>query len=139
MKIMAEDLFDDVFNNVLRAPVFGGETLMKTDITENDGRYYLDIELPGFNKEEVKISLYNGDLTVEANRNTAARAGKLLRQERYSGNCQPYILCRYSIERIGYSRMPSRTVYLTVDFPTEQKKQEEEKKFIEILLISKWM
>lgn len=128
---MAEDLFDDVFNNVLRAPVFGGETLMKTDITENDGRYYLDIELPGFNKEEVKISLYNGDLTVEANRNTAARAGKLLRQERYSGNVSRTFYVGTALKESDIHASFKDGV-LTVDFPTEQKKQEEEKKFIEI-------
>ena len=36
---MSEDFFNDVFNNMFRAPVFGGETLMKTDITENDGLF----------------------------------------------------------------------------------------------------
>ncbi len=129
---MADDLFEDVLNNVLRAPVFGGETLMKTDITENEGRYYLDIELPGYTKEDVKISLYNGDLTVEANKKEAVRQGKLLHQERYSGNCSRTFYVGTALKQADI-HASFKDGILTVDFPTEQKKQEEEKKFIEIL------
>ena len=129
---MADDFFEDVFNNVLRAPVFGGETLMKTDITENDGRYYLDIELPGYSKEDVKLSLYNGDLTVEANKTNAARAGKLVRQERYRGNCSRTFYVGTALKEADI-HAAFKDGILTIDFPTEQKKQEEEKKFIEIL------
>lgn len=81
------DLFDDVFN----APFFGKEALMKTDITEKDGKYHLAMELPGYNKEDVKISLYNGDLTIEASRNSTNdekdAKGNVVRQERYTGSC----------------------------------------------------
>ncbi len=129
---MADDFFEDVFNNVLRAPVFGGETLMKTDIYENEGRYYLDIELPGYAKEDVKLSLYNGDLTVEAAKKTAARTGKLLRQERYSGNCSRTFYVGTALKEADI-HAAFKDGILTVDFPTEQKKLEEEKKFIEIL------
>ena len=45
------DLFDDVFS----APFFDKEGLMKTDITEKDGRYNLAMDLPGFRKEDVKV------------------------------------------------------------------------------------
>lgn len=128
---MANDFFEDVFNNVLRAPVFGGETLMKTDIIEKDGRYYLDIELPGYAKEDVKLSLYNGDLTIEASKKTA-REGKLLRQERYSGNCSRTFYVGTALKEADI-HASFKDGILTVDFPTEQKKQEEEKKFIEIL------
>lgn len=129
---MADDFFEDVFNNVLRAPVYGGETLMKTDITEKDGRYYLDIELPGYNKEDVRISLYNGDLTIEGIKKAAVREGKLLRQERYSGNCSRTFYVGTALKETDI-HAAFKDGILTVDFPTEQKKQEEEKKFIEIL------
>jgi HSP20 family molecular chaperone IbpA len=129
---MADDFFEDVFNNVLRAPVFGGETLMKTDIAENDGRYYLDIELPGYSKEDVKISLYNGDLTIEAAGKSETKPGKLLRQERYRGNCSRTFYVGTALKETDI-HASFKDGILTVDFPTEQKKQEEEKKYIEIL------
>ena len=81
------DLFDDVFN----APFFGREALMKTDITEKDGKYQLEMDLPGYKKEDVKISLYNGNLTIEANHNESNEEkdtkGNVVRQERFTGSC----------------------------------------------------
>ena len=64
------DLFDDMFDSMFRAPVFGGQSLMKTDVREKDGKYILDVEIPGYNKEDVKISLYNGNLTVTAEKHS---------------------------------------------------------------------
>ena len=51
------NLFDDMFDDMFRAPVMNNNTLMKTDIHEKDGKYILDIEVPGVKKEDVKISL----------------------------------------------------------------------------------
>ena len=129
---MSEDFFNDVFNNMFRAPVFGGETLMKTDITENDGRYYLDIELPGYTKDDVKLSLYNGDLTIEAKKPAETRTGKLLRQERYNGNCSRTFYVGTAIRESDIHAAFNNGI-LTIDFPTEENKQEEEKKYIAIL------
>ena len=85
------DLFDDIFDSMFRAPVYGGESLMKTDVHEKDGKYLLDVEIPGYKKEDVKISLYNGTLTISAEHNETNEEkdakGRILRQERYSGNC----------------------------------------------------
>ncbi|MCH3961477.1 MAG: Hsp20 family protein [Solobacterium sp.] len=105
---------------------------MKTDIAENDGRYYLDIELPGYGKEDVKISLYNGDLTIEAAGKSETKPGKLLRQERYRGNCSRTFYVGTALKETDI-HASFKDGILTVDFPTEQKKQEEDKKFIEIL------
>ena len=51
------NLFDDMFDDMFIAPVMSNNTLMKTDIHEKDGKYILDIEVPGVKKEDVKISL----------------------------------------------------------------------------------
>lgn len=129
---MMNNFFDDVFSNAFKAPVFGGESMMKTDITENEGRYYLDIELPGYQKSDVKISLYNGDLTIEVSKQTTSRPGKLLRQERYCGNCSRTFYVGTALRESDIHASFNNGI-LTVDFPTEAKKQEEEKKFIQIL------
>ncbi len=60
------DVFD-AFNDFFK-PMFYDESLdsMRTDIRETDNDYRLDIEMPGFKKEEIKVSLENGYLTVGA-------------------------------------------------------------------------
>ncbi len=57
------DAFEDLFR-----PMFYDEKLdsMRTDIRETEQSYELDIELPGFEKSEIKVSLDNGYLTVGA-------------------------------------------------------------------------
>ena len=66
--------------------------IMKTDIHEHDDQYELDIDLPGFKKDEISISLENGYLVVGAakglNEDEKDDKGTLIRQERYSGSMQ---------------------------------------------------
>lgn len=131
-----DEFFNDIFSSVFRAPVFGGETLMKTDILEKDGRYILETELPGFAKEDVKISLFNGDLTIRAEKHQSEEEkntqGRVLRQERYSGGCSRTFYVGTAIRETDI-HASFKDGILSVDFPTEQKKKEEEKKFIEIM------
>lgn len=84
-------LFDDVFDDVFQDSFFrGSNAVMKTDIREKDGNYLLDIELPGFKKEDIEISLEKGNLTVSAVRHSDNSekddAGNLIRQERSYGS-----------------------------------------------------
>ena len=66
--------------------------VMKTDVHEHDDKYELDIDLPGFKKDEVKLSLENGYLLVSAakglDKEEKDKKGKLIRQERYAGSMQ---------------------------------------------------
>ena len=66
--------------------------VMKTDVHEHDDKYELDIDLPGFKKDEIKLSLENGYLSVSAakglDKEEKDKKGKLIRQERYSGSMQ---------------------------------------------------
>ena len=66
--------------------------VMKTDVHEHDDKYELDIDLPGFKKEEIKLSLENGYLSVSAakglDKEEKDKKGKLIRQERYAGSMQ---------------------------------------------------
>ena len=65
---------------------------MKTDVQEHDNQYEVDIDLPGFKKEEVNLELENGYLTVSAakglDKDEQTKEGKMIRQERYAGAMQ---------------------------------------------------
>ena len=98
--IFGENLFDDFFNDPFammmpqgRDPLYGkhSKNLMKTDVRETEGSYELDIDLPGFQKDEVSLDLKNGYLTVSAakglDKDEEDKKGRVLRQERYAGAC----------------------------------------------------
>ena len=63
--------------------------VMKTDVHENDEGYEVDIDLPGFKKDELNLRLENGYLTVSAakglDKDERTEKGKIIRQERYAG------------------------------------------------------
>ena len=63
---------------------------MKTDVKETSQGYEVDIDLPGFKKEDVTAKLENGYLTIQAskglNRDEKDEEGKYIRRERYSGS-----------------------------------------------------
>ena len=66
------------------------KNLMKTDVRELDGSYELDVDLPGFKKDEVTVDLQDGYLTISAakalDKDESDQKGKFLRQERYAGS-----------------------------------------------------
>ena len=84
-------LFDDMFDDMFTSPFFANRSDMdmKTDITEKDGSYMLDMELPGCKKEDIHLELNDGYLNVSASHNTSKDEkddkGNVIRQERYSG------------------------------------------------------
>ena len=96
--IFGESLFDDWFNfpsfpDVDRK-LYGKNAAreMKTDVHEHEDHYELDIDLPGFKKEDVTLTLENGYLTVTAakglDKDEENKKGKLIRHERYAGVMQ---------------------------------------------------
>ena len=104
--IWSENLFDDFFGDSFerrffgdRSPLYGkhGKNLMKTDVKELDQSYEMDIDLPGFKKDEVNVELENGYLTISAakglDRDQKDSEGRYIRQERYSGQVLPELLC----------------------------------------------
>ena len=67
------------------------KNMMKTDVRETDDSYEVDIDLPGFKKDEVKIQLADGYLTIEAAKGLDKdekdkKSGKYIRRERYAGS-----------------------------------------------------
>ncbi len=100
--IFGEDLFDDWFDfpemrnfgrNTERM-LYGkhADRLMKTDVHEHEDHYEVDIDLPGFKKDEIELQLNHGYLTVSASKgldkDEETKKGKLIRQERYAGAMQ---------------------------------------------------
>lgn len=86
------DFFNDTFDELFYDPFFSkSSSYMKTDIKEQDGHYLLDMELPGFKKEDIQLELKNGYLSIHAKRDTnneeKDKEGNIIRQERFSGSC----------------------------------------------------
>ncbi len=99
--IFGENLFDDFFNDDFgmlpmmggRSPLYGkhAKNLMKTDVRETGDSYELDIDLPGFKKDEVSVELKDGYLSISAakglDKEEQDKQGRYIRQERYAGSC----------------------------------------------------
>lgn len=99
--IFGENLFDDFFGDEFRMfPMWNGrdplyskhaKNLMKTDVRETDDTYEVDVDLPGFKKDEIQVDLKNGYLTISAakglDKDEEDKKGKYIRQERYAGVC----------------------------------------------------
>ena len=97
--IFGENLFDDFFGDPFemmvpqgRNPLYGkhAKNLMKTDVRETEDSYELDIDLPGFKKEDVSVELKDGYLTIQAakslDKDDTDKQGRYIRQERYAGS-----------------------------------------------------
>ena len=100
--LFGENLFDEFFEDFpmprefrnIDRRLYGRNAAreMKTDVHEHEDHYEVDIDLPGFKKEEITLSLENGYLTVNAakglDKDEKDKKGKLIRQERYAGSLQ---------------------------------------------------
>ena len=100
--IFGENLFDDNWMDFpferefwgRKNPLYGknAKNMMKTDIREHDAGYELDIDLPGFKKDEINVDLENGYLTISAakglDKDEKDQEGKYIRRERYAGAMQ---------------------------------------------------
>ena len=139
--IFGEDLFDDF----MRFPSTGdfhrthmddwSKGLMKTDIKETDKEYQLAVELPGYSKEDMKLHLKDGYLTIEAthteNNEEKDENGRYLRRERYSGSCSRTFFVGKTLTQEDIHAKYENGV-LNVTFPKEVHKEVEEKKYISI-------
>lgn len=94
------DFFDDPFFNdkemrKLEKKLSGKphtrnvQNLMRTDVKETADAYEMKVELPGFKKENIRLTLEDGYLTIYAEKDSDEdRGGKFLRRERYAGACK---------------------------------------------------
>ena len=102
--IFGENLFDDFMNDFvfpdftdsanIEKALYGkhAKNIMKTDVKDTENGYEVDIDLPGFKKDEISIELENGYLTVSAakglDKDEEDKKGKYIRKERYAGAMQ---------------------------------------------------
>lgn len=127
------DVLDDMFNDSIFTK--RESQIMKTDIKEKDGNYILDIDLPGCKKEDIKIELNDGYLTISATisheSNDSNEKENYIHKERFYGKCSRsfYAGDKVSEEDIGAS---FKNGILTLTFPKEIVKEETNKKYIEI-------
>ena len=128
------DLLEDMFRI---DPFFSeeGNKVMKTDIKEKKDKYILEIDLPGYEKEDIKIHIEDGYLNIHAktnSKNDEKEDGKFVRKERYYGECSRsfYIGDNISEDEI-HASFKNGTLKLEIP-KKEEKKELPEKKYIEI-------
>ena len=102
--IFGENLFDEFFSDPFdmmrmsvlhdgRDQLYGkhARNIMKTDVREVGDSYEVDIDLPGFKKDEIQVELKDGNLTVSAakglDKDEQDQQGRYIRRERYAGTC----------------------------------------------------
>ena len=135
--IFGENLFDDFFGpdfDMFPAltgrsnPLYGkhAKNLMKTDVRETEGTYELDIDLPGFKKDEVSVTLEDGYLTISAakglDKDEKDKKGKYIRQERYAGTCSRSFYVGEGVEPTDVSAKFEDGI-LKVSLPKREQKQ----------------
>ena len=134
--IFGENLFDEFFDDdfpmipmrSIRNPLYGknAKNLIKTDVRETDNTYELDVDLPGFKKDEVQLDLKDGYLTISAakglDKDQEDKKGKYIRQERYAGACSRSFFVGEGIEPRDVSAKFEDGI-LRVSLPKQVKKE----------------
>ncbi len=124
------DLFDDFFEDF---PVVESKC-MKTDIKEHENNYELIVDLPGFNKDNINISIENGYLEISAKTTTDKEEnekGKYLRRERFVGE---YKRSFYVGDNVTEDEIKAsfKNGILKINVPKITENPKTDKKYIEI-------
>ena len=142
--IFGESLFDDFMDDFSFPDVpdvdkvlYGkhAKNMMKTDVKEVDGKYKVDMDLPGFEKDEIKMQLENGYLTVSAakglDKDEQNKEGKYVRRERYAGSMsRSFYVGENVTEKDIHPKYENGILSFTL--PKEEKKVEEKNHYISI-------
>ena len=137
--IFREDLFDNFmedfafpsFTDVDRA-LYGkhARNIMKTDVKETETEYVVDIDLPGFKKDEIRMELANGNLTVTAakglDKDEKNENGNYIRRERYAGSLSRSFYVGGHVKEEDIHPKYENGI-LTFHLPKEEQKAVEEK------------
>ena len=133
-----DDWFDDMFTfpEESRRQTKNTAVVMRTDVKDLGDKYQLDIELPGYKKEDIHAELHEGYLTVSAKKseNTEEKQenGKYIRRERYTGECRrSFFVGKTITEEDIHAAFENGVLKLTV-LKEESKPKVEEKKYITI-------
>lgn len=145
--IFGNDMFGDFFTDPwfdekefkdMQKKLYGhrAKNVMSTDVKEVENGYELEMDLPGFKKDEIKASVENGYLTISAARGLDEdekdkKSGKYIRRERYAGACERSF---YVGEEISQDDIKASFQHgiLKLFIPKEPEKSVEEKKYVAI-------
>ena len=144
--IFGENLFDDSLSDFfdfgrmmpqVSSELYGkhARNLMKTDVRESEKSYELDIDLPGFSKDEITVQLENGYLSISAakglDKDQENKEGKYIRRERYAGSMsRTFYVGDQLTEQDIQAKFENGILQLTV--PKKEAKQVEGHKYIAI-------
>lgn len=146
--IFGENLFDDFmdfpfskefeknfFGN--KNPLYGkhAKNMMKTDVRETENGYEVDIDLPGFRKEEITAKLDNGYLTISASKGLDKekqdKDGHYIRRERYAGSMSRSFYIGEGVTENDVNAKYEDGI-LRLSIPKKESKKVEDKKYISI-------
>lgn len=131
------NLFDEMFRDPFFTRPFENSTtqIMKTDIHDKDGNYMIEMELPGYAKEDIKADLKDGYLTITASRDETKEEkdakGNCIRKERYTGSCNRSFYVGEDVTQDDI-RAAFKDGILTLQVPKDAPKAIEEPKLITI-------
>ena len=144
--IFGENLFDEFWNDPFdmdrmlprgRDPLYGkhSKNLMKTDVRETEGSYELDVDLPGFKKDEIHAELENGYLTISAekslDKDEKDKAGHYIRRERSFGRSSRTFFVGDGVKESDIKAKYADGI-LKLSIPKKELPQSENKKMIAI-------
>ena len=151
--IFGENLFDDFFNDLLDFSVFDnkamqkaqrelyghhGANMMKTDVQEHNDHYEVDVDLPGFKKDELSLELKDGYLVISAAKGLdkdekEEKTGRFVRRERYAGSMSRSFYVGENIKQEDiHAKYESGVLKLSIPKEEKKKQEIEEKKYIAI-------
>lgn len=151
--IFGENLFDELFDDFFDFPVLDDKAMqkaqrklygrhaanmMKTDVQEHDDHYEVDIDLPGFKKEELSLELKDGYLAISAAKGLdedekEKKTGKFVRRERYAGSMSRSFYVGEDVKQEDiHAKYESGVLKLSIPKAEEKKPEIEEKKYIAI-------
>ncbi len=142
--IFGESLFDDWMGFPFRGfasdvdnKLYGKHAgnLMKTDLKEHEGEYELNVDLPGFKKDQIKLQLRSGYLTISVakglDEQQQDKQGRIVHQERYTGSMtRSYYIGEHVREEDVKARFEDGV--LTLRFPKEAPQKLPEERYISI-------
>ena len=144
--IFGKDLFDDFFGypfytdrdwkKAKKQAYTKRNDLMKTDVRETEDAYQLEMDLPGYKKDEIKVALEKGYLTIHAVKEEKKeekdeKTGKYIRQERFTGACQRSFYVGENLTEADI-KGEFKDGILTLTIPKKEEKPKEEKQYITI-------
>lgn len=151
--IFGENLFDDFFDDLFDFPAYDDKAMqkaqkklygrhaanmMKTDVREHDDHYEVDIDLPGFKKDELSVELKDGYLVISAAKGLdedekEKKTGKFVRQERYAGSMSRSFYVGEDVKKEDiHAKYESGVLKLSIPKEEEKKPEIEDKKYIAI-------